>query len=176
MQRTHRWLLPAIALAMILSACGGDDDTADATTTSAEASEQSATDAIDDAAGGAEGANSSDSSGQDATSDGPAGSATMTVGDITVEGGIVGCTLVEPDVEFTAQGETAQFEVYMLADGSGEAGVTVSGGFQFEGRGTVGFSGASIDQGNVTIVGSGAQPDDSAPIEDFTIDATIESC
>jgi hypothetical protein len=68
----------------------------------------------------------------------------------------------------------------MLDDGSGEAGVTVSGGFEFEGRGTVGFSGASIDQGvdgdQVTLVGSGAAPDDSAPVEDFTLEATIESC
>lgn len=170
MRRTHRWLVPALALAVVLTACGGDDDTTDDTTdTSAEASEQPANESAD-------GNDGSGSSGQDAPSAGPAGSATMNVGDITVEGGIVGCTLVEPDVQFTAQSETSQFEVYMLGDGSGEAGVTVSGGFKFEGRGTVDFAGASVDQGNVTIVGSGAQPDDGAPVEDFTIEATIESC
>jgi hypothetical protein len=107
MQRAHRWLVPPIALAMILSACGGDDDTADPITTSAEASEQPATDTGDETANGDDGANSSGTSEQDAPSAGPAGSATMNVGDITVEGLIVGCTLVEPDVEFTAQGETA---------------------------------------------------------------------
>jgi hypothetical protein len=120
-----------------------------------------------------------DSGGTDegAAGDGPSGTAVMYVGDVTIEADVVECTLVEPDVTFLAQGETAQFEVYMIDDGSGDAGVTVSGGFEFEGRGAVGIDpGADIDQGTVTIIGSGAAPDDGAPVEDFTIEATIESC
>ena len=64
----------------------------------------------------------------------------------------------------------------MKIGGGEETEKESSGGFKFEGRGTVDFAGASVDQGNVTIVGSGAQPDDGAPVEDFTIEATIESC
>jgi D-alanyl-D-alanine carboxypeptidase len=112
-----------------------------------------------------------------AAGDGPSGSAVMSIGEVTLEAAIAECTLVEPDVTFLAQAETAQFEVYMLEDGSGDAGVTVSGSVEFEGRGTVTFDpGAGIDQGTVTISGSGAAPDPSAPIEDFTIEATITSC
>ena len=48
---------------------------------------------------------------------------------------------------------------------------------EIEGSGTVSFDpGAGIDQGTVTITGTGAAPDDGAPVEDFTIEATIESC
>jgi hypothetical protein len=55
--------------------------------------------------------------------------------------------------------------------------MTVSGGIEFEGSGAVAFeSDVDIDQGTVTNVGTGAGPDDSTPVEDFTIAATIESC
>ena len=97
---------------------------------------------------------SGDSTDDGAAGDGPAGEAVIVIRDSTVEAEIVECTLVEPDVTFRAQGETVQFEVYTLDDGSGEAGVTVSGGIEFEGRG----------------------PDPSTPVEDFTLAATIESC
>ena len=79
------------------------------------------------------------------------------------------------DVEFIAPGENAQIEVASLGDG--DVSVTVSGLYEFEGKGTATFeAGATIDQGNVTITGTGSQPDDSSPTEDFTIDASIVSC
>ena len=120
---------------------------------------------------------STDGTDEGAAGDGPSGSATLTIDDESVEADIAECTLVEPDVTFLAQGETVQFEVYMLEDGSGEAGVMVSGGIEFEGRGAIAFeSDVDIDRGTVTIVGTGAAPDESAPIQEFTIAATIESC
>ena len=141
---------------------GGDESATDDTTTTTPS---------DDSSSGSETGDGTDAGAA------PSGSAVLSIGDVTVEADIVGCTLAEPDVVFLAQGETAEFEVYMLDDGSGDAGVTVRGSFEFEGRGTVSFDpGAGIDQGTVTITGSGAAPDDGAPVEDFTIEATIESC
>lgn len=97
------------------------------------------------------------------------GSATLNIGDITIEADIVSCTL-DPS-EFVAQGETSQIILYLDPDVSGEANIVVSGGTQFEGRGSI-----TVDGGQVILVGSGAAPDDSAPVEDFTLEATIESC
>jgi D-alanyl-D-alanine carboxypeptidase len=142
------------------------NDTTTTTTTTAPADDTATTTAP-----------SGDGTDEGATDDGPSGSALIAVGDVSFEADIVECTLVEPDVTFLAQGETAQFEVYMLEDDSGDAGVTVSGGIDFEGTGEVVFEpDAGIDQGTVTIVGTGAAPDDGAPVEDFTISASIESC
>ena len=97
------------------------------------------------------------------------GSATLSVGDVTIDADIVACTL-DPS-EFVAQGETSQIILSLDPDVSGEANIVVSGGLQFEGRGSI-----TVDDGQVTVVGSGAAPDDSAPVEDFTLEATIESC
>ncbi len=97
------------------------------------------------------------------------GSATLSVGDVTIEADIVACTL-DPS-EFVAQGETSQIILSLDPDVSGEANIVVSGGLQFEGRGSI-----NVDGGQVILVGSGAEPDDSAPVEDFTLEATIESC
>ena len=97
------------------------------------------------------------------------GSATLNVGDVTIEADIVSCTL-DPS-EFVAQGETSQIILYLDPDVSGEANIVVSGGTQFEGRGSI-----TVDGNQVILVGSGAAPDDSAPVEDFTLEATIESC
>lgn len=106
---------------------------------------------------------------------GAEGAAIMYIGDKILQGEITQCTLVEPDVEFIAPGENAQIEVASLGDG--DVSVTVSGLYEFEGKGTATFeAGATIDQGNVTITGTGSQPDDSSPTEDFTIDASIVSC
>ncbi|MGB9344995.1 MAG: serine hydrolase domain-containing protein [Ilumatobacteraceae bacterium] len=97
------------------------------------------------------------------------GSATLSVGDVTIDADIVACTL-DPS-EFAAQGETSQIILSLDPDVSGEANIVVSGGLQFEGSGSI-----TVDDGQVTVVGSGAAPDDSAPVEDFTLEATIESC
>jgi D-alanyl-D-alanine carboxypeptidase len=130
-----------------------------------------------DTTDGGDATDTTDSTDAGAADDGPSGTALMTIGDLALEAEIVECTLVEPDVTFLAQGETVQFEVFMLEDASGEAGVTVSGSLEFEGSGEVVFeSDEGIDQGTVTIVGTGAAPDESAPVEDFTIAATIEAC
>ena len=59
----------------------------------------------------------------------------------------------------------------MVPDDSGQANIVVSGGLEFEGRGDI-----TVDGGQVIVVGSGAAPDDSAPVEDFTLEASIESC
>ena len=114
-----------------------------------------------------EGADSGDTGGDEAGE--ASGSASLSFGDVTIDGDIVSCTL-DP-TEFVAQGETSQVIVFMLTDGSGDAGIVVSGGAEFEGRGSM-----TADGGQVTVVGTGAAPDDSAPIEDFTLEATIESC
>lgn len=108
-----------------------------------------------------------DTSGEEAGQ--ASGSATLSVGDVTIEADIVSCTL-DPS-EFVAQGETSQIILYVDPAVSGEANLVVSGGLQFEGRGSI-----TVDGGQVTVVGSGAAPDDSAPVEDFTLEATIESC
>lgn len=97
------------------------------------------------------------------------GSMSLYVGDVTVEATIVACTL-EP-AEFRAEGETSGVILSMVPDDSGQANIVVSGGLQFEGRGDI-----TVDGGQVIVVGSGAAPDDSAPVEDFTLEATIESC
>ena len=108
-----------------------------------------------------------DTSGEEAGE--ASGSATLSVGDVTIEADIVSCTL-DPS-EFVAQGETSQIILSLDPDVSGEANIVVSGGLQFEGSGSI-----TVDDGQVTVVGSGAAPDDSAPVEDFTLEATIESC
>ena len=108
-----------------------------------------------------------DTSGEEAGE--ASGSATLSVGDVTIDADIVACTL-DPS-EFVAQGETSQIILSMVPDVSGEANIVVSGGLQFEGSGSI-----TVDDGQVTVVGSGAAPDDSAPVEDFTLEATIESC
>jgi pimeloyl-ACP methyl ester carboxylesterase len=106
----------------------------------------------------------------------PSGIVTLTVaGDTVFTGDITSCTLVEPDVTFTAQSETAEMEVGVGTDG--DIFVTVTGVYEFEGTGTVSFGpDTGIDQGDVTITGSGAQPDDAAAVEDFVLEAGITSC
>lgn len=111
-----------------------------------------------------------------APSGGASGTVVLTVGDTIVEADIVECTVVEPDVAFRAEGETAQIEVSAL--GNYETAVVVSGAYEFEGSGTAAFNPdtSGVDQGDVIITGQGAEPDDSAAVEDFTIDASIQSC
>jgi len=101
----------------------------------------------------------------------------MTVaGDLVFEGAVVECTVADPDVQFLAQGETAEMEVG--ADAGGGVFVTVSGAYEFDVTGTAAFDPATagIDTGNVTITGTGASPDDSTAAADFTVDAQIVSC
>jgi D-alanyl-D-alanine carboxypeptidase len=132
-----------------------------------------ATAAAESSDGGSGDATDGDGSGSADTGDDAVGQASGSVSlyltDVTIEADIVECT-IDP-TEFVAQGETSQVIVYMLTDGSGEAGIVVSGATQFQGRGSI-----TVDGGQVIVVGSGAAPDDSAPVEDFTLEATIESC
>ncbi len=80
-----------------------------------------------------------------------------------------------PTSSSSRRARTLRSKVASLGDG--DVSVTVSGLYEFEGKGTATFeAGATIDQGNVTITGTGSQPDDSSPTEDFTIDASIVSC
>lgn len=85
------------------------------------------------------------------------------------------CTVIDPEVTFIAQGETAAIEVG--SQGGAAVTVTVTGAYEFTGTGTASIdSETGADPGDVTITGSGAQPDDEAPVEDFTIQAQINSC
>ena len=121
--------------------------------------------------------NSNTTSDDDASATSEAsGTVVMTVGDTTIEADIVECTVAEPDVQFRAEGETAQIDVFAV--GGGDTDVVVSGAYEFEGKGTAAFDPdtSGIDQGNVMITGSGAQPDDSSGLQDFTVDARIRSC
>ena len=117
-----------------------------------------------------------DPNGESALGGDPEGTVSMTAGGTAVfDGQIVQCTLVEPDVAFTAQGETSEIEV--ISTGGGSVDVVGSGAYEFEGTGTVAFGAdTEIDRGSATITGSGSQPDDSASTLDFTIDVTITSC
>ncbi len=101
----------------------------------------------------------------------------MTVdGDDVFTGDITSCTVVDPDVAFTAESETAELEVG--TDAEGGVFMTVSGAYEFEGKRTAEFDPdtAGFDTGNVTITGTGAQPDDSTSAGDFVITAEIVSC
>jgi hypothetical protein len=55
--------------------------------------------------------------------------------------------------------------------GGGEVGVIVSGMVEWEGRGQ-----ATIDGGDVTIVGQGSPQGAGTATEDFTIEAEIGAC
>ena len=79
------------------------------------------------------------------------------------------CTLDEPDVAFVMNGENAAVEVFSIADG--EVGVIVSGLAEWQGSGQ-----ATIDSGNVTIVGQGSPEGAGTATEDFTIEAEIGAC
>lgn len=169
----------SLSIVPLAAACGGDDDTTPATTTTTPTA--AATDAGDSSAAEGSGGDTtgtdsggSDSDGESALGGNPSGEAVMTIGDTTIEGEIVQCTLVEPDVQFTAQGETAQITV--SSGGGGAVAVAVTGAAEFVGQGTATFGEVDIDRGDVTINGTGSSPDDESPVEDFTIDVRIESC
>lgn len=118
-----------------------------------------------------------DPNGEGALGGDPVGTVILTVdGDDVFTGDITFCTLVEPDIAFTAESETAEMEVGTDADGV--VFVIVTGVYEFEGEGTAVFDPdtVDIDRGNVIITGSGSQPDDSTPTVDFTVDARITSC
>jgi 2',3'-cyclic-nucleotide 2'-phosphodiesterase (5'-nucleotidase family) len=107
----------------------------------------------------------------------PMGTVTMTVGgDIVFEGNIVECTLVEPDVAFTSQGETSKLEV--SSRGGGNVDVVGTGAYEFDGEATVSFDTDTVgfNTGDATITATATQPDNSTPEIDFTIEASITSC
>lgn len=66
-------------------------------------------------------------------------------------------------------GENAGVEV--VPSGGGEVAVTVTGMVEWTGAGQ-----ATVDDGSVSITGTGSLPDDSAAITDFTLTADIDSC
>jgi len=169
----QRSLAPLAIASLLLAACGGDDSADDADTTSTTVSPtttvaQAGGETGGDGSGGGSGSTESTNApeGPDA---GAEGSATFTAGDISFDAVIVECTLAEPDVSFVAEGENAGFQV--TAIGGGEVDVFVQGVVEWEGRGT-----ATITGGDISIVGAGSAPDDSASVEDFSIDAQIDAC
>ena len=100
---------------------------------------------------------------------GASGTAVFTAGELNIEGDVVQCTLAPPDVDMVVNGENAGIEVYSI--GGGEVGVVVSGMAEWEGRGQ-----ATIDGGDVSIVGDGSPQGAGTASEPFTIEARIESC
>lgn len=160
-----------LALSLATAACGGDDDSSPTPTTGATATDTNGDQPTSDAGTAAP----DDPNGERALGSEASGTVVMTVGDTTVEADIVSCTVVAPEVTFIAQGETAAIEVG--SQGGDAVSVTVTGAYEFTGTGAASVdSEIGIDQGNVRITGSGAQPDDEAPIEDFTIQAQITAC
>lgn len=117
-----------------------------------------------------------DPNGEGALGGDPNGTVTLTVaGDDVFTGDITMCTVAEPDVAITAASETGEIEVGTQTDG--QVYIIATGVTQFEGKGTATFGpDAGIDHGEVTVTGTGAQPDDAAPVEDFTLEVHVDSC
>jgi len=138
---------------------GADADTT--ATTEPDTDETDGTDGTDD--------------GESALGSEASGTATMTVaGDVVFEGDVAQCTIADPDLQVLVQGETAEMAIGVDDDGS--VFVVVTGAYEFVGEGSATFDGAGLDQGNVTVSGTGAQPDDSAPVADFVVDLEVASC
>ena len=150
-----------------------ETDTTEPATTDGATGGDSDGDSGGDSSGG-EGTDAGDDS--SAASGTASGTVVMTFAATTVEATVVECTVAEPDIQLIAEGEAA--EIQLFAVGGGDTDVAVSGAFEFEGTGTAAFDPdtSGIDQGNVTVTGSGAAADDSTPVGDFTVDARIQSC
>lgn len=118
-----------------------------------------------------------DDDGESALGSDADGTVVLTVaGDIVFEGEVTECTIADPDVQLLAQGETA--ELQLISAGGGTTAVAVSGAYEFAGNGTPTFDPATagLDQGDLTIDGTGSQPDDGAPVADFTVEVSVVSC
>lgn len=160
--------------AVVLVACGDDDDDDSSETTAAAES----TDAPDDASSGGDASDGDSSSGDTSDgdssgSDAPAsGAATFSAGDLTVDGEITACEIPnETGLSMTVEGENAGFQLTSTAEG-GAVAVSVTGVVEFEGAGQASVS----DAGDISVTGQGSELDDAAPVVDFTITGTIDSC
>jgi hypothetical protein len=117
-----------------------------------------------------------DPNGERAPDTAATGSVVMSVEGTTVfEGEVTHCTLVIPDLQLTAQGETAEMEIASYGEGS--VSVTVTGAFEFGGDGYVDFGpDTGIDTGTATISGGGAAPDTTGELQAFEVQISIQSC
>jgi len=163
-----RPLAVAASLALVLAACGSDDDSSADTTTATPDTSVAApdeTDATDDTV------SVDTTEAETVTTDAvPAGSvATLTVDDVVVEGTLVECSLEESTITFIATGDTSEMSVFPLY--GTYVGLSVTGDFEFEGSGE-----AVIDGATVTITGSGALADPALPTTNYVLEADITSC
>ena len=158
-ERSLRGALAGLLVgAVVLVGCGDDGD--DDSTESTAATE---TTAATDSDGG--------SSGTD-TPAGASGTATFSAGDLTIDGDITACEIPnETDLTMTVVGENAGFQVTSTGEG-GAVAVAATGAAEFEGTGQASVS----DSGDISVTGQGSELDDDAPVVDFTITGTIESC
>jgi len=161
-----RPLAVAASLALVLAACGSDDDSSADTTVATPDTTVAAPAATD----------ASDSVGTtvETTVAAPSGPlATLTVddeeNDVVVEGAVVECSIEDTKVTFIAQGEASEVAVSTLY--GTYASVSVTGDFEFEGSGE-----SVLDGTTVTITGSGQLADTSLPTTNFVLEADLSSC
>lgn len=165
---TSRLFSLLIVGAVALAACGDDDD-ADSTvaTESTAATETTAA-----AESGGDGDSSDGDSSGSAAPAGASGTATFSAGDLTIDGDVTACENPnETDLTMTVVGENAGFQVTSTGEG-GAVAVEVTGAAEFEGTGQASVS----DSGDISVTGQGSELDDDAPVVDFTITGTIQSC
>lgn len=166
-----RPLAVAASLALVITACGSDDDSSADTTTATSETTVSAPDVTEaPAADTTEAAVTTEAETETtdaATPDGPL--ATLTVDDVVVEGSVVECSLENNEVSFTAQGETSEMIVTPLY--GTYVGLDVTGDFEFVGSGDT-----VLDGTTVTITGSGALADPSLPTTNFVLEADLSAC
>jgi hypothetical protein len=152
---------------LLAAACGGDDDATDTAASQAPAATTPQPDEHQ----------TDEGTGDQALGSAAVGTVTMSVeGETVFSGEVTGCTLVEPDLQVTAQGETAEMEIASF--GEGNVTVVVSGAFAFEGDGIAEFDPATVgvDTGNVTINGGGTPPGDAGELQAFTVQVSVASC
>ena len=153
----HRIVAPIAVLALAAGCSGSDSDGGGAGATTASNGTESTTE-------------TSVPTSEPTVPDSPA-QATFMTDDTTIAGTVTSCSSdSETQVEMTVEGENAGFEV-ASADNN-QVFVSVSGAFEFEGIGDATVS----DLGSVQIVGTGSEPDDSAPVQSFTVVAQLETC
>lgn len=162
-----RPLAVAASLALVVAACGSDDDSsADTTAATPEITVDAVT--VPEATDSTEPA-TTDAATESSVASSTEVTATLTVGEDIVEAEVVECSLEGTALTFTAQGETSDIAVKPLY--GTYVGVIVTGDFEFEGSGD-----AAIEGDTVTITGSGALPDPSLPTTTFELVADISSC
>jgi hypothetical protein len=151
----------AVALGVLLTACGGGGSgTADTTASMA-------TTAVPTTVKAGGGATTTEE--PEMPVFGASGIATFIAGDLELTGDVVACQLDGNNVTMTVDEENAGIEV--APTGGGGVGVAVTGMVEWNGKGQ-----ATVDLGNVSISGTGSRPEDGAPVEDFTLVAEIGTC